>query len=466
MNDTSDFQELVEIAEASIREHCKSDVAGKSLHLRNGECIIVDANNDKLVHGLLYKVDWTNICRILMNSPSFQKHLHQHLDITFDYFGLLTKEGSDGSFARAKRAEMFHLMKPAIDHRQYISCTDLMAITSTETICHLISEDPIPDLTSAEQRQFLDLVLKRGRRNLVMCIYAQLQMQCVREVLKKHDDETLSTAPIVVEDYCHVRCKPDFGNLVQNQGAFNAAQFGRSDEHMSLHRHVVVPIDYRREERHPEDHSDDKFRTSSELQVLKVVDQNPSNVHTARCGAGAYGSVYRVRLDPAYNNFTWVSYKASAFRGTWLNIVQDRHADFAMKEFKDQSSRTKAVFMQELAILNELRRYSTDRIVTHLASWAQGGTYRMLFPYAQCDLRRFMRRSTFVFGRKNTLWLLDQFLGLANALRQIHNLSEPRRCSRIIRKPSYYSTRSQIGLASRPQAGKHTLLQKSGCTQR
>lgn len=48
----------------------------------------------------------------------------------------------------------------------------------------------------------------------------------------------------------------------------------------------------------------------------------------------------------------------------------------------------------------------------------------MLFPYAQCNLRQYMTYE--VFGpasRDNILWLLKQFRGLAEALKDIHNLS-------------------------------------------
>lgn len=47
----------------------------------------------------------------------------------------------------------------------------------------------------------------------------------------------------------------------------------------------------------------------------------------------------------------------------------------------------------------------------------------MLFPYAQCNLRQYMRRSKFdLSGQENTLWLLDQLRSLADTLRAIHNL--------------------------------------------
>ena len=104
---------------------------------------------------------------------------------------------------------------------------------------------------------------------------------------------------------------------------------------------------------------------------------------------------------------------------------QDKNSFFAVKEFKDRPLHTGSDFAKELKILDELRKYPHDHIVTHLATWTQDGRYYMLFAYAECNMRDYMSRNKFSQPTKrNILWLLRQFLGLSNALRQIHNLSE------------------------------------------
>lgn len=109
--------------------------------------------------------------------------------------------------------------------------------------------------------------------------------------------------------------------------------------------------------------------------------------------------------------------------------------------------RTGADFKQERKILDELRKYPNDHIVTHLATWTQDGRYCMLFSYAQCNLRQYMMYTTFGNAtKKNTLWLLSQFFGLADALRDIHNLS---------------SAESKIG-SSMNLAAPSTDIRKSG----
>lgn len=98
--------------------------------------------------------------------------------------------------------------------------------------------------------------------------------------------------------------------------------------------------------------------------------------------------------------------------------------DFAVKIFKDRPLRTGNDFKKELKILDELRNYPHEHIVTHLATWTQDGRYYMLFSFAECNLRQYMRRVAFGNPtKKSILWLLSQFRGLANALKEIHNLS-------------------------------------------
>ena len=48
----------------------------------------------------------------------------------------------------------------------------------------------------------------------------------------------------------------------------------------------------------------------------------------------------------------------------------------------------------------------------------------MLFPYAQCNLREYMRDGKFGGGKEDVLWLLEQFKGLASALKKIHGLTD------------------------------------------
>ena len=103
-----------------------------------------------------------------------------------------------------------------------------------------------------------------------------------------------------------------------------------------------------------------------------------------------------------------------------LIIIQDLEARFALKisNFGKKSSR---YFDRERDIQRALRKLAHAHIVTHLATWTQGGTHYIILPYAQCDLRQYMEHNT--FAQKDALWVLHQFRGMADAIRQIHDLS-------------------------------------------
>lgn len=110
----------------------------------------------------------------------------------------------------------------------------------------------------------------------------------------------------------------------------------------------------------------------------------------------------------------------------FANLKQDRNAVFALKEFRDRPHRTEADFKKELEVLNKLLRFGNEHIVHHLATWTLDARYYMLFPYAECNLRQYMERHSFSSPTKrNVLWLLAQLLGLSNALRGIHDISNP-----------------------------------------
>lgn len=82
-------------------------------------------------------------------------------------------------------------------------------------------------------------------------------------------------------------------------------------------------------------------------------------------------------------------------------------------------------FEQERKSLTELRKFSFEHIVVHRATWTQNQKYYMLFPYAECNLREYMEQQQFgACTKKNILWLLGQFRNLADALRNIHNLTD------------------------------------------
>jgi serine/threonine protein kinase len=104
--------------------------------------------------------------------------------------------------------------------------------------------------------------------------------------------------------------------------------------------------------------------------------------------------------------------------------LQDKKQVFAVKEFREHRS-IKDDFHREQSMLHELRRYPHNHIVVHLTSWIQEDKYYLLFPYASCNLREYMKRNPKpTLNKKFVVWILRQFRGLADAVRNVHNLRE------------------------------------------
>ncbi|KAL9596192.1 MAG: hypothetical protein Q9179_004701 [Wetmoreana sp. 5 TL-2023] len=408
LNDASDYQILEKRAEAHVKAHFELNLAGKSLYFRNGDCTINGDNQDRHVHGLSSQEDWKEMCTVFTKFYTSNRHHHQQLAITRDYFSLLTRRIGDESFASSKRTEIWGLMKTAFDGRKYIPRADLVRLTSADMVREIILEDPVPGLDLTEQETFTREVSQHGRKLLAMFVYAQLKMRCLKMLLDQgNDDSTLSSKPLENRDCCHQKCGPNFENLVIHQDGFNAAEFSNLGEHKKLLRNTVLPIHYHPKGGHKDSLLDEELETRSEIEERTLDEEDDKSTQGALCGSGAFSKVYRVKLDPAHHN-----------------LSTDKNADFALKVFMDRPSRTGTSFSKELKILDELRKHSTDHVVLHLATWTQDGRYYMLFPYAQCNLRQYIRRVSFDKPTKgNILWFLSQLLGLASALRQIHNLS-------------------------------------------
>ena len=107
---------------------------------------------------------------------------------------------------------------------------------------------------------------------------------------------------------------------------------------------------------------------------------------------------------------------------SFANADQNRDELFALKEFRQMQNRPNAGFDKEKSMLNRLQSYESPHLTKRIVSWTQGDTYCILFPLAKCNLADYMRRFVFSGNEKDKVWLLEQFCGLADALRFIHAL--------------------------------------------
>lgn len=319
LNDNSSYRKIEQDAEACVKEHCKSSLAGKSLNFRNGECAIIRKHTDKHAHGLSSEEDWTDICTIVKNFFTSDRHLHQHLDITRDYFGLLTRRISDETFASSKRSEIHVLMKEASDDRVYIPRTDLLRVTSADMIRQILLEDPISEQQQPAQDAFVGEVLDRARKLLAACVYIDLPMQCLKVLIDNgHDDNTLPYTPLTNKHCCHLRCGPRFRQLIAVQGGFYAAEFCKLGEHKRLHGCTVVPMQFHSKESQEDDYLNEESETLSEVEERGHDEEMTTPAQKACCGSGAYSNVFRVRVDAAHHRLSKVSYALLVYSMTKL----------------------------------------------------------------------------------------------------------------------------------------------------
>ena len=79
------------------------------------------------------------------------------------------------------------------------------------------------------------------------------------------------------------------------------------------------------------------------------------------------------------------------------------------------------------------RPHAHRHVISLLATYEYCGEYYLMFPWAQADLERFWKESRGPYGGNNemAMWLLEQCLGLAKGLYQIHRYLTIPRASKV-----------------------------------
>ncbi|KAF6234580.1 hypothetical protein HO173_007206 [Letharia columbiana] len=399
--DPNSYQEVEKIA----LDHARGAHVAKQINFKYGNCTVIGDHVEKTGLPLTTREDWDGVCAILVNYWRSDPQRTLRVDIFRDYFSYRSRATSEASLAATKRQEIHSLIKYASEDKQYIPRTALMRFNSLENIREIIIQDNRLDMAPEEKEHFIQIVHSIAPRLLALCVYAKLKMECLNILLAKRFSD--ANLPQQRQDCCHDKCAPDFALLLGMRGCFTAARFDNVGEHQNFHRSDVIPINFI-----PVEEDQDEIMKAGRQRDLEKGIGNTSRVadeakKSACCGSGAYSNVYRVRIDPDHHR-----------------LLKNKEADFALKEFKDRPPRVDDDFQRELKVLDELSKYPLRHIVTHRATWTQEGRYYMLFPYAQCNLRQYMEWIRFGAPKKeNIMWLLRQFRGLAEALKDIHNLS-------------------------------------------
>lgn len=400
------YQHVERIARDHVRLAVASSetLAAKQINFKYGNCTVIGDDVEKTGLPLTTREDWDSVCAKLVNYWRSKPQRTLRVEIFRDYYSYRSRAPSDVSFADTKRREIYHLIKWDAD-MWYIPRTALMRFNSPQNIRDIIIQDHRLDMESEEKELFIHNVQSKAPCLLALCVYAKLKMKCLHTLLQKGLSD--GALPLQRRDCCHDKCRPDFEDLLVKQGGFTAARFDTLGEHQDFHHSVVIPIHFI-----PVEEDQDEIMKAGRQRDVGEGSENASRVtddtkQSACCGSGAYSNVYRIRIDPDHHR-----------------LSKNKDVEFALKEFKDRPDRVDNDFQRELKVLDELRKYPLRHTVTHLATWTQGGRYYMLFPYAQCNLRQYMKWVQFGAPTKeNIIWLLRQFRGLAEALKDIHNLS-------------------------------------------
>ena len=304
LNDPNSYREIEEIAERHVRNQCAAALASKELNFRNGKCTVVGDEDYKDSQALISLDDWKDICTVLINLWTSDYHRTLHLDIFREYYALQTKVVGTANFANTKRKEIHSLMHRALDDRRYIPRTDLLRVTSKDMIRQIIIEDPLTFERSDEREAFIQRVQQKASRLLAMCVYANLPMRCLGKLLENGLDD--DKHPLQDGDCCHPDCEIEFHTMVQQQGAFRAAEFWHIGEHQRFDPHTVLPMAFHPKLQDGLDPLPEEMENESEEEEIRD-NQDNSAKRKAYCGSGAYSNVYRVRIDANHHRLSRVS---------------------------------------------------------------------------------------------------------------------------------------------------------------
>jgi serine/threonine protein kinase len=283
---------------------------------------------------------------------------------------------SDGkSFSAMVREAIAEKMKRNWHDQKFISHTDLHRIMSHETIFRLITEDrSLKNVTYFSAADFAHDVHLQARRLIAICTYSRIPLEFLLQLRKGNIADV--NLPLHASDLPALLPSFEKDSLLLLQGAFFAHEFPANTtrpQYVELPHEVVVPV--------------------------------MSDRDKDRVGAGSFGEVYKVHIDPAHHHFS-------------------PHPDepFALKQFFYMGLQTSDDFQREALTLELLSGIPHPNIVTHLAAWRQDERFHMLFPLAESNLRAYLRKSSPVLTKSNFLSIISQMKGLAEGIRLIHNL--------------------------------------------
>ena len=381
------FDELCAIAMEELKKH--TGRPAEAFYLKVGRFRLVRHDPDKVAfRGILErKEEWDEYLPWkILEFLGQNRDVPFHIEIEWEFSSLQIEQIPGQRYAETIGTAIEGKIQENWEGRKYVPQKDLEKILTKDTISKLIREDDslyggktltLTGGTKLDADEFIEDVWLWGARLLALCVYGDLPLICLYQMwLRGLKDKDLPLTKSHCPDPSYRR---KFDMAVTFSGGFAALTFPNNEkgelEHRQLQPGVVVPI---------------LFDKTDPQHVL---------------GKGSFGRVYKVRIDRDHHGF-------SAFE----------EEAFAFKIFYDSSAHTERNVENECSTLARLAKAKNANITTHLASWNQNGICYMLFRCADCNLRTYMSQMSPAWTKSNLLALLSQMRGLADGLRQIHNL--------------------------------------------
>jgi serine/threonine protein kinase len=377
------------------------DLGSRQPYLKHGSCKTISNQRVELPRPLEKREEWTEILALLTHEYASHSAEGFHLEISRDYSAMQINPASDDSSYYAQMQEEIHSkMKENFKGNRFIPRIDLINIITSGNIRRTIrTAQSFHSLKSElngalDEENFILQVQRYSPKLFAICVFYDIDMKCLKKLLDNGiTDKQLPLEQMHCPDPRDPRLSRQFHMLLEHQGGFLAHEFKNVGDHNVIHPRVVVPVLF-----------------------------SPG---IDRIGGGGFSNVYKARIDPDHLVFAKARHSISGFSvQMMLTRRQDKKQVFAIKEFREFST-IENDFRREQTMLQELRRYPHYHIVVHLASWIQDGKYYLVFPYADCNLRQYMSRLPEPTLTKSfVLWILRQFRGLTDAIRNVHNLNE------------------------------------------
>ena len=378
------------------------------IYLRYGLCNIIGSNDETRFspetsrfedeHDM-GEIAIKEVCRFIGTYP----HQKFKLVLALDY-GYIIISLPDVKFTELIKMQYKQKLassKTTVSNHSYMSKPDMNRLTTPQITRRIIDEsDELGN--EADKSALKEKVDKVGAQTIfAICVHKGIRLQTFRHFLDYHGYND--------------------GNVPKKAPANCALNIFCEQEHIDLikgtHQFFVHTVE-----------EDKWFHERSKGEVVPIYfacDENGKKKD--KLGKGAYSKVWEARIDITHQSLVSVSRHASCKQRT--NLYQNLSKTYALKIFEDDNTNDadgNLAFRKEIRMLLYLAQYPHHHILSHITSWEQNGKFYILYEKAISNLYTYMEEpSEKTLSKARLLWFFTQLLGLANAVRKVHQLREP-----------------------------------------